>query len=96
MKTTYTQRTIRFDPRQLQRLEAVAAQQGRTVPDILRLIITNYLDGQSALTASQRRQARVTEYAQIALDAIIQEQHPEYRERILAETDRRMERYHGA
>jgi hypothetical protein len=48
------------------------------------------------LTSSQRRQARVVEYAQIALDAIIQEQHPEYRERILAETDRRMERYHGA
>ncbi len=31
-----------------------------------------------------------------ALDIIIREQFPEYRDRIIAETDKRLELYHGA
>jgi hypothetical protein len=94
--TTSIQRTIRFDRKHYSAIDKLAKEQSRTFADVLRHAIDHYLGAQSVLTASQRRQARVVEYAQIALDAIIQEQHPEYRERILAETDRRMERYHGA
>ena len=38
----------------------------------------------------------VTEYTQIALDAIIRENHPELRDHLIAQTDLRMEQYHGA
>lgn len=94
--TLTLQRMVRFDRRQYARLEKIANEQNRSIADVLRMVVDHYLEGQGALTASQKRQARVSEYAQIALDTIILEQRPEYRERIIAETDRRMERYHGA
>jgi len=96
LKNLSVQRSLRFDPDQYEYMKEMASQRACSISDILRVIIAHYRDSHSLLTSSQRRQARVVEYAQIALDAIIQEQHPEYRERILAETDRRMERYHGA
>ena len=39
---------------------------------------------------------RVTEYTQIALDAIIRENHPKLHDHLIAQTDLRMEQYHGA
>lgn len=77
-------------------LEAQAAEQGRSVADLLRAAIDQYLVGQKLIRDSQMRHHRISEYAQAALDTIILEQHPEFRDRIVAETDRRMERYHGA
>jgi hypothetical protein len=38
----------------------------------------------------------VTEYVQVALDAIIRENHPELRDQLIVETDQRVRRYHGA
>lgn len=90
------QRTVRFDIEHEARLEKIAAEERRTVADLLRIIIADWFANRDHMTASQLRQARVTEYAQAALDTIILEQHPEFRDRIVAETDRRMERYHGA
>ncbi|WP_242121218.1 hypothetical protein [Sphingomonas lacusdianchii] len=95
MKKTF-QRTVRFDRDQAARLEAIAVNHNRTFADQLRIVLTEWLEGQNILNASQLRQARVAEYAQAALDTIILENHPEFRDRIVAETDRRMERYHGA
>ena len=40
--------------------------------------------------------ARIGEYQHLALDIIIREQFPEYRDRLVAETDRRLEQFHGA
>lgn len=90
------QRSLRFDTTQYAYLKQMASRQACSISDVLRRIISEHQTGGHSLTASQLRQARVVEYAQAALDTIINEQHPEYRERILAETDRRMERYHGA
>lgn len=90
------QRTVRFDSEHLPRLEEIAADQKRTLSELLRIIVADWFNSRSAMTASQLRQARVAEYAQAALDTIILENHPEFRDRIVAETDRRMERYHGA
>jgi hypothetical protein len=92
---TLVQRTYRYDPRQLDRLEKIAAEQRRSVPDLLRQAVDLFLKNHDTIGASERRHLRMTEYAQAALDTIILEQHPEYRERIIAETERRMERYHG-
>lgn len=92
---TLVQRTFRYDPQQLARLEKLATEQKRSLPEILRLAIDHFLKDHKLLVASERRHVRMTEYAQAALDTIILEQHPEYRERIIAETERRMERYHG-
>ena len=96
MKKLPVQRSLRFDPDQYQFLKDLASTQTCSISDVLRTIIAHYRDRNSMLTTSQRRQARISEYAQVALDAIIREQHPEYRDRILEETNRRMERYHGA
>ena len=38
----------------------------------------------------------IGEYQHLALDIIIREQFPEYRDRLVAETDRRLEQFHGA
>ena len=96
MKRPYCQRTVRFDHEQLRSLEAQATDQGRSVSDILRAAISQYLIGQKLVGESQLRHHRISKYSQVALDTIILEQHPEFRDRIVAETDRRMERYHGA
>jgi hypothetical protein len=37
----------------------------------------------------------VGEYSQLALDTIICEQFPDFRDKIVAATDKRMKRYHG-
>jgi hypothetical protein len=63
---------------------------------MLRLAIAQYISGQQLLSASDLRHLRVAEYTQVALDAIIREDHPELRDTLVLETDRRMERYHGA
>jgi hypothetical protein len=39
---------------------------------------------------------RISEFMQLALDVIISEQYPEFRERIIANADKRLEQYHGA
>ncbi|GAY20621.1 hypothetical protein SFOMI_1151 [Sphingobium fuliginis] len=48
------------------------------------------------LNTSNRRIARISEFQHLALDIIIREQFPEYRDRIIVETDKRLEQYHGA
>jgi predicted transcriptional regulator len=89
-------RTVRFDPESLARLERVAVEQERSVADLIRLAIDRFLAGETRLSASELRHLRVAEYTQVALDAIIREEHPELRDTLVLETDRRMERYHGA
>ena len=95
MTKSCVQRTIRFGSEQYEILARAAGKQRRSVADLLRNIIDQHLQNQKVLADSERRHVRMTEYAQAALDTIILEQHPEYRERIIAETERRMERYHG-
>src|SRR3546814_16241564 len=69
----------------------------RRSSDLLcRTAVDAFLASAGLLTFSQRRIARISEFRQLALDIIIREQFPEYRDRILAETDRRLEQYHGA
>jgi len=95
LKRPYTQRTVRFDPLQFARMEELAEAQGRSIADVLRLAIAQYIAGNQILSESQQRHLRVTEFTQIALDAIIRENHPELRDHLIAQTDLRMEQYHG-
>ena len=88
--------TIRLAPDVCDRLDAEATLKGCTRAEIIRLAIDRYLDGVKLLSDSAIRHHRVTEFMQIALDAIIRENHPELRETLVLETDRRMERYHGS
>jgi len=90
------QRTIRFDPDHYAKLQRIAKQQNRSIADLLRSIIHNYLSDQKALSASQLRQARLMEYTQAAVDTILREEHYDQRQLVIDETARRMERYHGA
>ncbi|RYF09155.1 MAG: ribbon-helix-helix protein, CopG family [Oxalobacteraceae bacterium] len=89
-------RTVRFDPEHLTLLEKLAHEQDRSVADLIRAALARFLASETGLSASALRHLRVTEYMQVALDAIIRENHPELRETLVLETDRRMERYHGA
>lgn len=88
--------TVRI-PRDLcDRIDAEAASRSCTPSDIIRRAIEHHLDGLKLLRDSDKRHLRVTEYMQVALDAIIRENHPELRDTLVLETDRRMERYHGS
>ncbi|RSV32125.1 hypothetical protein CA234_23555 [Sphingomonas sp. ABOLE] len=91
-----TQTSLRFDPELYARVERFAASQQRTIADVVRSACEQYLLGQKLLHDSDIRLRRVCEYGQLALDAIIQENHPEFREGILLELNSRMERFHGA
>ena len=96
MKIPYVQRTVRFDPQQYARLEELASKHSRSMADVMRIAIAHYLDGEQKRTESQLRHLRVTEYMQVALDAIIRENHPELRDKLIVETDHRVRLYHGA
>jgi predicted DNA-binding protein len=84
-------------PRDLfDRIDAEAASLGCTPSDVIRRAIEVHIERTKLLTDSSRRHLRVTEYMQVALDAIIRENHPELRETLVLETDRRMKLHHGA
>lgn len=88
--------TVRLDRSKYERLAALADERGCTPSDLLRAAVDSFLASGQLLSASQRRIARISEFQQLALDIIIREQFPEYRDRIVAETDKRLEQYHGA
>ncbi|RZI61439.1 MAG: hypothetical protein EOP94_00345 [Zymomonas sp.] len=96
MTTSYKHCTVRLDRSKYDRLVALAAERGCTPSDLLRAAVDGFLASGQVLAASHRRIARISEFQQLALDIIIREQFPEYRDRIIAETDKRLEQYHGA
>lgn len=96
MKRPYVQRTVRFDPQQFARLEELAAKHSRSMADVLRIAIGHYIAGQQKKAESDLRHLRVTEFMQVALDAIIRQDYPELRETLVLEADRRMKLHHGA
>ncbi len=95
MSTPNKHCTVRIDRGKYDRLVAIAAERKCTVSELIRTAVDGFLSGGHLLTASQRRIARICEYQHLALDIIIREQFPEYRDRIIAETDKRLEFYHG-
>jgi len=95
MKPT-TQRSIRFDVELYARLEKAAAAEGCSIADLVRAALERHFATEQLLRSSDARLRRVCEYAQVALDTIIREDHPHLREPILLEVDKRMERFHGA
>ena len=88
--------TVRLSPDLRSGIDREAAQRCCSPSEIIRRSIEQYLLGQKLIGDSQMRHHRISEYSQVALDTIILEQHPEFSDRIVAETDRRMKRYHGA
>ncbi len=96
MKRSKCTRTVRFEPEHYSRLEQLAREQGKPVSDLVRTAIVTFLDGQPKLSVSQFRHLRVTEYMQVALDAIIRKDYPDMRETLVIETDRRMKLHHGS
>lgn len=96
MKRSPLARTVRFDPEQFARLQKIAEEQGKPLAEVMRAAIGAFLDGQPKLSASQLRHLRVTEFMQVAMDAIIRNDYPELRETLILEADRRMRLHHGA
>ena len=96
MTIPYKHCTVRLDRGKYDRLVALAAERGCTPSDLLRAAVDAFLGSGQLLSSSHRRIARISEFQQLALDIIIREQFPEYRDRIIAEIDKRLEQYHGA
>jgi len=90
------QRSVRFDTDQYDHLKRLAAGRRCAVSDVLRDLIKQHLDGIKAVSESHLRLARLAEYTQAAVDTLIREEHPDHRQLVMDETNRRMERYHGA
>ncbi|MFL0418520.1 hypothetical protein ACH0CP_13105 [Sphingomonas sp. 179-I 2A4 NHS] len=88
--------TVRLDRQQHDRIVALASEQNCNPSDVIRAAIEAYLGTATLLASSHRRLARISEFMQLALDVIISEQYPEFRDRIIANTDKRLEQYHGA
>ena len=86
--------TVRLSPSQHAQLIAEAHKRGCSPAHIIRVAVEQYILGQSLLTDSQLRLIRVGEYSQLALDTIITEQFPDFRDRIITSTDNRMRRFH--
>jgi hypothetical protein len=88
--------TVRFEREQYDRILALAANQNCKPSEVIRTAVAAYLGTAAVVTNSNRRMARISEFMQLALDVIISEQYPEFRERIIANADKRLEQYHGA
>ena len=87
---------VRLERTQWDRLVALGEQRDQTPTELIRAAVDAYLGTVSMLSSSHRRLARLSEFVQIAVDILIREQYPEYRDRIVAEADKRLEQYHGA
>jgi hypothetical protein len=87
--------TIRMTSEKFSEISEVARSKECTPSEIIRRAVDLYLYSQSLVTESQLRLVRVGEYSQLALDTIICEQFPDFRDKIVAATDKRMKRYHG-
>jgi hypothetical protein len=96
MRTGFTQKCIRFERDHLVELERLCLQQNRSLSDLVRSAVASFLNEQNTVAESNHRHLRVSEYMQICLDWIIQQDHPEVRDKIIAQTDQRMRQYHGA
>ena len=88
--------SVRLDREQHDRVVALATAQNCSPSDVIRAAVSAHLGGVALLSVSNRRLARISEFMQLALDVIISEQHPVFRDRIIAHTDKRLEQYHGA
>ncbi|RYF18333.1 MAG: hypothetical protein EOO77_11170 [Oxalobacteraceae bacterium] len=96
MSTGLNQKCIRFERDHLVELERLCLQQNRSLSDLVRSAVASFLNEQKTIADSNLRHLRVTEYMQICLDWMIQQDHPEVRDKIIAQTDQRMRQYHGA
>lgn len=96
MESNSRRYTVRFEPSVYQQVEAAAARLKTSPADVIRRAVLMLVRGDRSLTDSDLRHHRISEFSQVALDTIIREQHPEMIEAIVSETNRRMERYHGA
>ena len=96
MNKVTIQRSVRFDTDQYDHLKRLAAGRRCAISDVLRDLIKQHLDGIKAVSESHLRLARLAEYTQAAVDTLIREEHPDHRQLVMDETNRRMERYHGA
>ena len=96
MATSYRHCNVRLERVQWERLSAIARERKLSTADVVRSALDAFLSSTDLLTASHRRIARISEFQQLALDVIIREQYPELRDRLVAETDRRLVQYHGA
>lgn len=96
MKRSKNALTVRFELEHYTRLEKLAANQGKSIAEVVRVATVHFLDGEPKLSVSQFRHLRVTEYMQVALDAIIRKDYPDMRETLVIETDRRMKLHHGS
>ncbi len=96
MATDYRHYNVRLERTQWDRLSAIAREQKISTADIIRSALDVFLSSSDLLTSSHRRMARISEFQQLALDVIIREQYPELRDRLVAETDKRLVQYHGA
>ena len=88
--------TIRLEQDQWERLEQQSRSRGVPTADLIRTAVDLLLSGDSLKDMSRLRLARIGEFQHLALDVLIREQFPQYRDRIVAETDKRVELYHGA
>ncbi|CAH0356345.1 MAG: hypothetical protein WA085_19935 [Sphingobium sp.] len=96
MTTAFKHCTVRLDREKYNRVVAIAAERDCSPSELIRSAVDAFLTSDDLITASQRRLARISEFQQLALDIIIREQFPEFRDRIIAETDKRLVQYHGA
>src|SRR3546814_10943878 len=78
--------TVRLDRSKYDRLVAIAAERECTASDLIRHAVDAFLGAGQILAGSQRRLARIHEFQHLALDIILREQFPEYREPLPAET----------
>ena len=88
--------TVRLNRQQHDRILALATEQNCNPSEVIRAAVDAYLGTATLLTSSHRRLARISEFMQLALDVIISDQYPEFRDRIIANADKRLEQYHGA
>lgn len=87
--------TFRLDQSLFEQVETTAERRGISPADVMRTALDAWFRDEKKRRASDLRHLRVTEYIQVAMDAIIRENHPELRETLVLETDRRMKMHHS-
>ena len=88
--------TVRLPAELKARLKREAARLGLSPSELIRDALEHFFDRDARASQSDLRHHRISEFSQIALDQIIRREHPDLVDVIVTETNKRMERHHGA
>jgi metal-responsive CopG/Arc/MetJ family transcriptional regulator len=95
MAKKFTKITVNLADDRIKQLDALCAVNGSIRSAVIRKAIDAFLDRPDGVITNFGRIAKISEFTQVAVDILINEQAPDRRDDIIATVEERMKQYHA-